>query len=66
MSVSGLWLEVVSELCVNLSAGWIGAAVVIPVTSKLDRKINLGVLTMNLTAAIVFLVLAFELRRRLL
>lgn len=62
MRVDASWLQIILELCVNLSAGWIGAAVVIPVTSKLDRKVNLGLLTMNLVAAIVFLVAAFELR----
>lgn len=65
MKVDAVWLEIISELCINLSAGWIGAAVVIPVTSKLDRRVNLGLLTMNLVAAIVFLMAAFELRRGL-
>jgi hypothetical protein len=63
--IDPVWAQIISELCVNLSAGWIGAAVVIPVTSKLDKKINLGLLTMNLAAGIVFLTVAFELRRRL-
>lgn len=65
MRVDVVWLQIISELCVNLSAGWIGAAVVIPVTSKLDRKVNLGVLTVNLALSIVFLVAAFELRSKL-
>ena len=65
MSVGEVWLEIVSDLFVNLAAGWIGAAVVIPVTSKLDKKVNLGLLTMNLTLGIVFLVAAFELRSKL-
>lgn len=62
MRSDAVWLQIISELCVNLSAGWIGAAVVIPVTSKLDRRVNLGLLTMNLVAATLFLVAAFELR----
>lgn len=65
MRFDAVWAQIVSELCVNLSAGWIGAAVVIPVTSKLDKKINLGVLTVNFALAIVFLVAAFELRSKL-
>lgn len=65
MRIDVVWAQIISELCVNLSAGWIGAAVVIPVTSKLDRRVNLGVLTVNLALAIVFLVAAFELRSKL-
>ena len=65
MSVGEVWLEIVSDLFVNLAAGWIGAAFIIPITSKLDKQVSLGLLTMNLVIAIVFLVAAFELRSKL-
>lgn len=65
MRIDAIWLQIISDLCVNLSAGWIGAAVAIPATSKLNKKVNLGVLTVNLALAIVFLIAAFELRSKL-
>lgn len=62
MSPASLWLAVLSDLAVNLSAGSLGALVVVPAFSK-ERRGGFWILTINLLFSIVFLIIAFELRR---
>ncbi|OGG15432.1 hypothetical protein A2875_02375 [Candidatus Gottesmanbacteria bacterium RIFCSPHIGHO2_01_FULL_46_14] len=66
MSDQTLWLTLLSELFVNLAAGWFGAAIVLPASIKSFRKLNLWVLTTNVIFAIVSLWVAFQLRKQTL
>jgi len=66
MSDQTVWLTLLSDLFVNLSAGWFGAAVVLPATMKSLQRINLWVLTTNVVFAIVSLWVAFQLRKQTL
>lgn len=58
-----LWLLIISDLFVNLAAGWLGAVFIVPVTSKRPIKVKVGLLTTNLMFAIFSLIAAFELRK---
>ncbi len=62
-AVDSAWWVLLSELCVNVSAGWLGAAFIVPATSKRPLKINLLLLTTDLLFAILFLVIGFQLRK---
>jgi len=61
--VDQTWAEVISELFVNLSAGWFGAALIIPIRGRRIGKIKLGLLTINVVFGILFLVFAYTLRK---
>lgn len=65
MSKSGrvVLRQILSELFVNLSAGWYGAAVIIPATSDKPAATDLGILTVNVIFGTVFLIIAYKLRR---
>lgn len=58
-----LILTILSELFVNLAAGWFAAAFIIPITSKKPKNLNFWLLTINILFGIVCLVLAFLFRR---
>lgn len=62
MSPAALWFSILSDLAVNLSAGLFGVVIVIPAVSK-ERRGGFWILTINLLFGIVFLIIAFELRR---
>lgn len=59
MIVDPLWLITLSEVLTNLSAGWFGAAFVVPISSKRPRLklwillINIGSGTIAFVSAIV-------------
>jgi len=56
------FLLTVSDLLINLSAGWFGAMLIVPNFSK-DRGLRkIVILTLDLCAAIVCLVASFMLR----
>ena len=59
-----LWLIGVSDLFINLSAGWFGAVFIIPVFSNSSLIYNLPILTGDLIMGILFLVSAIELRKK--
>lgn len=52
-------LKVLSGLFTNLSAGWIGAVLVFPNFSDLSLLVNQLILTLDIIAAIVSLLIAF-------
>ena len=56
-------LIVLSELFVNLAAGWFGAVFIVPNFSGLKLPFNLFVLTMDILLGIFSLVVAFKLRK---
>jgi len=60
MHVVSIWFSVISDLFINLAAGWFGAVIVVPITSQQSEKVKLGLLTTNLLLAILSLVIAFK------
>ena len=62
METDPVFLLVVSDLFVNLSAAWFGAAIVVPLSSR-QTKLNYWLLTGNTTSGILALVIAFALRK---
>ncbi|MBI3443654.1 hypothetical protein HY008_03205 [Candidatus Woesebacteria bacterium] len=61
--VDPLLTLILSELSVNLSAGWFGAAFIVPFTSQEKIQLNLGILTVDAVMGILFLGVAFKLRK---
>lgn len=57
------WFLILSDLFINLAAGWLGVVLIVPITSKKSRKIKLVVLTTNMLFAIFSLVAAYELKK---
>lgn len=57
------WVVVLSDLFTNLSAGWFGAALIVPATSKRQGSVKLGLLISNIGLGILFLAFAYQLRR---
>ena len=58
-----IWFDIFSELFVNLSAGWFGAALVTPNFSGIDPPFNFFVLTGDVLVGIFRLPVAFRLRK---
>lgn len=58
-----VWSQSIADLLINLSAGWFGAVFVLPITTKLSKKLNVLLLTMNLTVGMLSLGFAVELRK---
>jgi hypothetical protein len=56
-----IWLQAISELFINLSAGWFGAAIIFPITSN-KRKIKKLALILNIFFGIFALVIAVVIR----
>lgn len=56
------WLSVLSDLFVNLAAGWLGAALIVPMATT-KFKVNLRLLIINILCGILSLVIAGLLRR---
>lgn len=56
-----LWFKIISELLVNLSAGWYGASLIIPAFSG-NIEFDFGVLILNISFGTVSLLVAYQLR----
>lgn len=54
---------VISDLLINLSAGWIGALIIVPNYSQGSSKRKLIILTMDIIFAIFSLMGAYQLRK---
>lgn len=63
MKIELIWFGVLADLLINLSAGWFGAAFIVPNFSGLWWPYNLVVLTGDILVGIVSLVAAFKLRK---
>lgn len=63
MKIDPVLAIVFSDLFVNLSAGWLGAAFIVPVISKPPRKISFSLLTINISLAMLSLLIAYVLRK---
>ncbi|MDZ7586663.1 MAG: hypothetical protein U0946_02820 [Patescibacteria group bacterium] len=62
MNALALWNSILADLLVNLSAGWLGAVLIVPNFSKETGLRKLWVLTGDLVMGILSLLLAFKLR----
>lgn len=63
MKLEPVWLGAISDLFINFSAGWLGAAFIVPNFSEKKGWLKMAVLTFDLSASILFLVVAVKLRR---
>lgn len=63
MRSDSVWGLSIADLLINLSAGWFGAVFIIPIATKLPKKLNLLLLTWNLFVGILSLTGAVELRK---
>lgn len=61
-TIDPILFTVLSDLLVNLSAGWFGVALILPIAVR-KPKVRLSALTINITLGIVSLLLAFVLRK---
>ena len=61
--VDTVWLEVISELLINLAAGWFGASFIVPAISEKPITFNLSILTMDIVMGIVFLATSYKLKK---
>ena len=57
------WLEAIADLLINLAAGWFGVVVIVPNFGGLDDTRSFLLLTEDLVAGIVSLILAVRLKR---
>lgn len=64
MKFDRVWFSVFSDLWINLAAGWFGAAVIVPMSSRFPIRINFGLLTINFVFGIVALMIAYKLKKK--
>jgi len=57
------WFSIGSDLSINLAAGWLGVAFIVPNFSGINSPLNFLVLTGDILLAIFFLVVAFKLKK---
>ena len=55
--------EIISDLFVNLAAGWIGAVLIFPINQNKPRKIRLWLLTANISFATLALLFAYLIKK---
>lgn len=65
MSGRKTWSLLISDLLINLSAGWFGAALIVPTFSNDSLTMNLWILTMDMLLGTLFLTMSFLFRRGL-
>lgn len=63
MKIDPVFLNVISDLFINLSAGWIGAAVVLPSQLMKQKRKKWWSLSVNIVCAILSIVAAYQLKR---
>lgn len=61
--MDSVWLNSISDLFIDFSAGWLGAAFIVPNFSERKGWPRFMILTFDLAASILFLVVAVKLRR---
>lgn len=64
MSDAAVWSVILSDLLINLAAGWLGVVSVRFLQYERFKQADRLLLTVNLSLAIFALILAFELRRK--
>jgi len=60
-----LWLNSISDLLINLSAGWFGVVFIAPAFSNLSLKYRIPILTGDFIMGILFLITAIGLRKKI-
>lgn len=65
MKLEPIWLSAISDLFINLSAGWLAAAFITPNFSRKKGASKFVALTFDLAASILFLVTAVKLKELL-
>jgi len=63
LKINPLILLTVSDIFTNLSAGWFGAAFIVPLASDKPPTFNLLVLFLDVFFGIVFFIAAYRLRK---
>lgn len=58
-----IWFLTLSDLLVNLAAGWFGVALIIPITGRLPKRLNLWLLTYNISFGTLSVFVAVLLRQ---
>ncbi len=53
-----IWLLKLSDLFVNLSAAWYSTALILPITGKIPKRLNLWMLTYNILFATLSLLVS--------
>lgn len=61
--VSPVFLLTISDIFTNLSAGWFGAAFILPAFSERPLLVNVPLLIMDLFSGIVFGTIAVKIRQ---
>lgn len=62
MAINPALANILSDLFINLAAGWLGTVIIVPIAIEGSRKEKLMVLTWHIILAILSLVVAFELK----
>ena len=62
MNLSASWVSVLSELSINLAAGWFATAIIVPIAFSMFRPINRYTLAGNLILGIMATLVAVKLR----
>ena len=63
MRIDPVWVQIVSDLFVNLAAGWLGVVLIVAPRAKMSKHIDWLVLTADMVVGIVSLVVAFGLKK---
>lgn len=63
MKIDSTFLQTLANIFDNLSAGWIGAALIVPVFSEQPLNLNFWILIVNLFFGMVFMFLAYKIRK---
>jgi hypothetical protein len=63
MIIDKILFSIISDLLINLSAGWFGAILIVPNFSKIRGRSRLWVLLSDFVAAMICLAISYELRR---
>lgn len=59
MSIDTVLLTTVADWCVNLSAGWFGAAFIVPAFSERSQEFNRRLFLINILFALAYLLFAY-------
>lgn len=62
MSIDPAFLTALGDIFLNLSAGWFGAAIIIPGTYPRNARVNLLYVMINLSFGCAALVFGYQLR----
>lgn len=62
MKTKKVVLDTLSSFCVNLSSGFAGAAVIVPIFSSQPIELNISALFLDLLIAILLLIVALKLK----